>query len=70
MQGVKEGFKAVCGDCGFEVTRNTNDKGAALRAFSHFGWKIKDPDGMKEASGDPSGDLCGMCVTKKRFLKQ
>jgi hypothetical protein len=69
MQKNDEGYRAVCLGCGFEVTYYVNDRGAALQAFAHKGWRIADPDGFKESSGDPSGDVCGMCVNKERGKK-
>jgi hypothetical protein len=69
MQKNDKGYRAICCGCGFDVVHYCTDKGDALRAFGHNGWKIVDPDGFKESSGDPSGDLCGMCANKSRNKK-
>jgi hypothetical protein len=59
------GHKAKCCRCGFEVEVLNKNSAQAAIIFEHRGWKIKDSNGVKEASGEPcGGDICGFCNPK------
>ena len=65
MRKTDKGHFAKCNKCGFESELRILETGIAQRVFESRKRKIADPVGMKEASGDPSGDLCGMCSVPK-----
>ena len=66
-RGLALSYAAKCSECGFEREVVTHDKDHALHVFDAAKWNIKDPSGVREASGEPfGGDLCPSCASENR----